>query len=146
MHYDAGRLPIMDLPYIAMSAALVYTAISWVVGDRFPFSRYAMYADLEGRREGAILVVRADGREVAFQQVEAWHGIAPAAIEPFSVPCSLHWVVFEAQRWIGDRTAPNADGLNTALEVGYRILRVSPTGEVSERFEPRGTGRGRLRT
>ncbi len=135
----------MDLPLIAAGTALVYAGISWLVGDRFPFSRYAMYADLEGRREGAVLVVRAGGREVGFAEVIAWHGIDPAAIEPFSVPCSLHWVVFETQAWIRDHTAPSADGLTVPLEVGYRILRVPEVGAMSERFEWRAAGVGRLR-
>lgn len=133
----------MEATLIALGAALVYGLISWRVGDLFPFSRYAMYADLRGRSEGAVLVVRLDGKEVDFHEVVAWHGVDPAAIEPFSVPCSLHWVVFEAQRWIGDHTA--AAPLELPLEVGYRILRCATSGEVTERFELRGTGTGRLR-
>ena len=135
----------MDLPLIAIGAATTYFAISWVVGDRFPFSRYAMYADLGGRREGAVLVVRAGGREVAFQDVVAWHGIDPESIDPFKVPCSLHWVVFEAQAWIRDHTVASAEGLAVPIEVGYRIVRVPDVGEVTERFEWRGAGVGRLR-
>lgn len=133
----------MEATLIALGAALVYGVISWRVGDLFPFSRYAMYADLNGRAEGAVLVVRAGGREVDFHEVVAWHGIDPALIEPFTVPCSLHWVVFEAQRWIGARTT--AAPLDVPIEIGYRILRCAPSGVVSERFEPRATGTGRLR-
>ncbi|MES2642969.1 MAG: hypothetical protein V4850_26025 [Myxococcota bacterium] len=132
-------------PFVAILAAVVYGVISWCVGDRFPFSRYAMYADLEGRREGAVLVVHADGREVEFQDVAAWHGIAPEVIEPFTVPCSLHWVVFEAQKWIRDRTAASPEGLGVRIDVGYRIFRVTPEGDVVERIVPRGSGVGRLR-
>ncbi|MDP2307392.1 MAG: hypothetical protein Q8P18_15305 [Pseudomonadota bacterium] len=136
---------LMQPPFVAICAALVYGLVSWRVGERFPFSRYAMYADLEDRREGAVLVVHADGREVEFQDVTAWYGITPEAIEPFSVPCSLHWVVFEAQRWIRDRTAASPDGLTVRVEVGYRIFRVTPEGDVVERIAPRASGLGRLR-
>lgn len=138
-------LPLLAPPFIAICAALIYGGISWKVGDRFPFSRYAMYADLEGRREGAVLVVHADGREVEFQDVAVWHGITPEVIEPFSVPCSLHWVVFEAQKWIRDHTAASPEGLTVRIEVGYRIFRVLPDGDVTERIEPRAAGLGRLR-
>lgn len=126
---------------IAACAAVIYGGIAWIVGDRFPFSRYSMYADLGGRREGAVLYVRLGGRDVEFHEVVAWQGVDPAAIEPFSVPCSLHWVVFEAQRWIaehtGDATVP--------LEIGYRILRVEADGSFSERLEVRAHGMGRAR-
>lgn len=132
----------MSLSLAAAASALVYGGISWVVGDRFPFSRYAMYASLRGRTEGAVLVVRADGREVEFSEITAWSGVDPAAIEPYTVPCSTQWVVIEAQRWIATHTV--VDPLPTVLEVGYRIVRVTREG-FEERYEPRATGRGRLR-
>lgn len=135
----------MELPIVALCAGLAYAGLSWALADVFPFSRYSMYAKLRDRHEGAVLVVLADGREVEATDVVAWHGVDPAAIEPFTVPCSLHWVVFEAQRWIGTRTAASPDGLEVSLVVGYRILRVAPDGALVERFEERARGRGRLR-
>jgi hypothetical protein len=132
------------VPVVAIVTAVVYGLVSWRVGDLFPFSRYAMYADLGGRAEGAVLVVRAGGREVEFHEVVAWFGVDPELIEPFTVPCSLHWVVFEAQRWIAGHTRPTREGLDVPIEVGYRILKVTP-GVVEERFEARGAGWGRLR-
>jgi hypothetical protein len=126
---------------IAACAAVIYGGIAWIVGDRFPFSRYSMYADVGGRQEGAVLVVRVGGREVDFHEVVAWKGVDPARIEPFSVPCSLHWVVFEAQRWISE----HAGEATMELEIGYRILRVEPDGTFSERFVERARGWGRLR-
>ena len=135
----------MEPVLIAIVAALVYGAISWRLGDVFPFSRYAMYADLGGRDEGAVLYVRVDGRDVGFDEVVAWHGVDPEAIEPFTVPCSLHWVVFEAQRWISEHSAPTAEGSPDAVEIGFRLLRVLPDGSLSETLQRRASGRGRLR-
>jgi hypothetical protein len=131
-------------PWIALAAALAYSAVSLWVGDRFPFSRYSMYARLRGRTEGAVLVVRADGVEVAFDRVVAWRGIAPAAMDPHGVPCSLHWVVLEAQRWVGQHTVGEEEELPSVIEVGWRILSLEP-GKLNERFEWRATGQGRLR-
>ena len=131
-------------PWLALVTALVYGAVSLWVGDRFPFSRYSMYARLRGRTEGAVLVVRADGVEVDFDRVVAWRGIDPATMDPHGVPCSLHWVALEAQRWVGQHTVGEEGGeLPVEIEVGWRILSVEP-GQLLERFEWRATGRGRL--
>ena len=67
---------------IAACAAVIYGTLAWILGDQYPFSRYAMYADLGGRSEGAVLVVRIGGREVDFQDVVAWSGVNPELIEP----------------------------------------------------------------
>lgn len=135
----------MEGTLVALAACLLYVAVSLVVGDRFPFSRYSMYAKLRGREEGAVLVIRADGVELPFYELARWHGVDPAALDPAGVPCSLQWVAYEARRWVEQHTVASAEGLPLEVEVGWRILRVDPQGRLLERFEPRGRGRGARR-
>jgi hypothetical protein len=129
---------------VALIAALVYIAISLVVGDRFPFSRYAMYADLTRRREGAVLYIRADDRFIAPDDLDAVHGIDVAALNTRGVPCSQEWLVHEAKRWLSTHLVENAPEQAVPVEIGWRMLRVDD-GTVHERLEPVTHGTGRLR-
>jgi hypothetical protein len=129
---------------VGLIAALVYIAISLVVGDRFPFSRYAMYADLTSRREGAVLYIRADDRFVAPDDLDAVHGIDVAALNPRGVPCSQEWLVHEAQRWLSTHLVESAPERGVPVEIGWRMLRVED-GTVHERLDPVTRGSGRLR-
>jgi hypothetical protein len=130
---------------IALIAAVVYGVVSLIVGDRFPFSRYSMYARLTTRAEGAVLYVRAGERFVAPDDLEVVHGLDIAAIDPKGRPCSQEWLVYEAQRWLKNHAvvAPPEDGI--AVEVGYRMLRIDKDG-LHERLEPVTRGTGKLRT
>lgn len=128
---------------IAAIAALAYGAVSWFTGDLFPFSRYSMYAKLRGRTEGAVLYVEVDGVERPFHEVVAWSGIDPERIRADGVPCSLHWVVLETQRWVRQHQAELADGAEVV--VGWHWLRVAPDGGLEHEKRPFLRGRGRLR-
>lgn len=128
---------------IALVAMLLYMAISLRVGDRFPFSKYSMYADLRTRDEGAVLYVRLGERFVDPDQLEAVHGLDVEALDPKKRPCSQQWLVYEAQRWLRDHTVASVPDGGELVEVGWRLLRIEPDGSLSERLEPmtRGTGR-----
>jgi len=130
---------------VALAAMLVYMAISLLVGDRFPFSKYSMYADLRTRDEGAVLYVRWGERFVDPDQLEAVHGLDVAALDPKQRPCSQQWLVYEAQRWLADHTLASAPDDGEPVEVGFRLLRIEPDGSLHERLEPVTRGVGRLR-
>jgi len=130
---------------IAGIAAIVYMVISLAVGDRFPFSRYSMYANLTTRKEGAVLYIKAGDAFVAPDDLEAVHGLDVPAMNPRKVPCSQQWLVYEAQRWLDDHRAEAPPDNAVAVEIGYRMLRVEDDGSLSERLDPVTRGTGRLR-
>ncbi len=127
---------------VALLALAVYFAVSWRVGDRFPFSRYVMYAKLRGRTEGAVLSVRVAGQEVAPTSLEAFVGIDPAQIRPDGFPCSQEWVVHETRRWVEDHPgeADSADAV--AVEFGFRIVTMERF-VLAERWVPLAAGTAR---
>lgn len=130
---------------IALIAAVVYIVVSLLVGDRFPFSRYCMYADLGTRTEGAVLYLKAAGRFVAPDELGAVHGLDVEALDPRSRPCSQQWLVYEAQRWLRDHSVEGELEGGVDVEAGYRMLSVDSDGLVEERLEPVTRGTGRLR-
>lgn len=103
----------------------LYFVVSRVVGDRFPFSRYAMYASTAMRSEGGVPSFRADGRDARIDDYVDFVGIDPDAIYPAGIPCSLEWRVREWQRWLRSHQSdvPGAAG-PIAIEIGFRMLRV----------------------
>ncbi len=129
---------------IALIAAIAYVLISLAVGDRFPFSRYSMYADLTTREEGAVLYIRAAERFIAPDDLDAVHGIEVSALSPKGIPCSQEWLVHEAQRWLGNHRVDHPPEDGVPVEVGWRMLRVQE-GAVHERLQPVARGIGRLR-
>lgn len=135
----------MTATLVALAGMFVYGVVSLLVGDRFPFSRYSMYARLDQRREGAVLYVRAGERFVVADELEVVHGLDVPALDPKRVPCSQQWLVYEAQRWLTNHSvaAPPEGGI--PLELGYRILSVDDAGALSERLAPVTRGSGRLR-
>ncbi|MBK7579460.1 MAG: hypothetical protein IPI67_04560 [Myxococcales bacterium] len=130
---------------IALIAALVYVVVSLVVGDRFVFSRYKMYADLTTRDEGAVFYLRAGERFVAADELDAVFGLDVDALDPRTRPCSQQWLVYEAQRWLRDHGVPSAPEGGVAIEAGWRMLRVDQAGNLEERLESVTSGTGRLR-
>ncbi|MFZ5482336.1 MAG: hypothetical protein ACOZNI_36580 [Myxococcota bacterium] len=130
---------------VAAVACVVYVAISLVVGDRFPFSRYSMYASLTTRDEGAVLYVRSGDRFLAPDDLDAVFGLDVPALDPARVPCSQQWAVYEAQRWLASRAAPAPPEGAVPIELGWRMLRVDDAGGLVERLAPVTAGVARLR-
>jgi hypothetical protein len=130
---------------VAAAAFAIYVAVALVVGDRFLFSRYSMYAKLTSRTEGAVLYARLGDRFVSPDDLDAVHGLDVPALDPTRVPCSQQWAVYEAQRWLESRAVatPPSDGL--PVELGWRMLRVDDAGALVERLDPVTAGTGRLR-
>ncbi len=130
---------------VAAAACGLYVGLSMLVGSRFVFSKYSMYAALTTRSEGAVLYVRAGERFVAPDELDAVHGLDVPALDPTKVPCSQQWVVYEAQRWLQARAVPTPPDGSVPVEVGYRMLRVGDDGALHERLHRVTCGSGRLR-
>ncbi len=117
-------------------ALLVYVVVSLLVGDRFPFSRYIMYAALKDRDEGAVLYLRVGDRFLEPQDLRSVFGLDVDALDPKRVPCSQQWIVYEVQRLLRARAADRPPEGSLPLEVGYRMLRVDKSGQVHEKLRP----------
>jgi hypothetical protein len=126
---------------VAAIAAAGYGTVAWVVGDRFPFSRYSMYADLRGRDRGSVPFVRFEGRDVAVETLDRFSGVTGAAFDLTGVPCSQEWIVWENRRWIDAHQGDPGDGAGV-VEVGFRHFRIRGA-TVEREDETRATGRAR---
>lgn len=129
----------------AFTAFFTYMAVSLLVGDTFPFSRYSMYAKLRNRVEGAVFAVRVAGQLVPVGELERFVGVDPAKVDPEGYPCSQQWVVYEARRWIEANGAAEADDTSVEVEVGFRILRLERF-VLQERWAPLTSGRAHRRS
>mgnify|MGYP001480237886 CR=1 FL=1 len=130
---------------VALVACVAYVLVSLVVGDRYPFSRYSMYARLTTRSEGAVLYVRAGDRFVRPEALAVVHGLDIAIVQPRGKPCSQEWLVYEAQRWLEQHSGKSPPENGVPVEVGWRMLRVDAAGMLHERLEPITSGTGLLR-
>ena len=130
---------------VALVACILYIVISLLVGDRFPFSRYSMYATLTRRQEGAVLYLKMGERFIAADELVEIHGLDVPALDPKRVPCSQQWAVYEAQRWLSAHSVKTAPKDGAPVEAGYRMLRVEADGSISMRLIPLTSGVGRLR-
>ncbi len=124
----------------AAAALVAYVVISLIVGERFPFSRYLMYAALKDRSEGAVLYLRAGDRFLEPEQIQALWGMDVEALDPTRVPCSQQWIVYEVQRLLNARTTSEPPAKGTQVEAGYRMLRVLPDGQIEETLRPVSEG------
>jgi hypothetical protein len=124
---------------VALVALAVYCLVSLQVGDRFPFSRYVMYAQLKGRTEGAVLGLRVAGKEVPATSLEGFVGLDPSRIDARGYPCSQEWAVHETRRWVEEHQGalPSADSV--PVEVGFRIVSVEQF-RLLERWVPLTAG------
>ena len=70
-------------------------------------------------------------------------GLDTQEMYPKGYPCSLEWMVREAQAWVSDH--PGDGPGPVAVAWGFRVLRVGEDGAVSERLDIlcRGTARPR---
>lgn len=131
---------------IALVAFGVFLLGNLALGERFPFSRYDMYAGAGGLTQGGVPVFRAAGRPADVRDYEAFAGIDPDALLPAHVTTSMGHVVHDAGRWIAARRAPGGDSGPGAVEVefGYRVIRVVD-GRLRESWHSvaRGTARRR---
>lgn len=134
----------MDIAF-ALTAFLVYGVVSLVVGERFVFSRYSMYARLSGRTVGAIPYIRAGTRWIDADQIDAVFGLDFSALDATGVPCSELWAVAEAERWLRSREVNAPEETFVPIDVGFRFIEITKDGVVDERVECRCQALARLR-
>ena len=58
----------------------LYVAGAWLLGERFPFSRFSMYASLGRYQESHVPVFLADGRPAEVRSYARFSAIDPAAV------------------------------------------------------------------
>jgi hypothetical protein len=117
----------------AAAAAAAYFVVSLIIGDRFPFSRYAMYARERGRKTGAVPVFLADGKPVWVDSLVRFRFDADK-IHTRTVPCSLEWQVHEMRRWVASHQAPEDAGDGPVrLQFGFRMLSIDDGGRITEK-------------
>src|SRR5690606_13597503 len=74
----------------AAAAFACYVAMAWLVGERFPFSRFSMYASLGTYRQSHVPVFLADGHPAEARSFHRFAGIDPEVIAPGTRICSLN--------------------------------------------------------
>ena len=134
-----------DLPLAAWAllAFLAYGVLGILLGDVFPFSRYGLYASAPAREKGAVPVFLAEGREARIADFESFDGIETGAMYPEGYPCSLEWMVREAQAWVDDHRGAGPGPVPVAW--GFRVLQVGEDGTVTENLEVLCEGTARRR-
>ena len=141
---ESPTLPLFADPLLAWwapLAAVVYAAVSTLVGDRFPFSRYSMYASTAVRDHGAVPVFLADAEPAPIDAFDRFAGLDPDTLYPKGLACSLEWQVHEAKRWIrGHRAAFGEEPGPVKVAFGFVILRVDAEGRLSEELRLTGEG------
>jgi hypothetical protein len=124
----------------ALAAFATSLAGGFFVGEVFPFSRFAMYADLAPRGEGFVPVFLADGVLTEPRRFERFSGIGPGDFAaPEGVASSLDYVVDERAAWVAGRIDTQGPGPVT-VEVGYDLVHLEGGELVRDRhIVARGT-------
>jgi hypothetical protein len=135
-----GDLYSWVLLLCAPASGLVYFLVSSWIGDVFPFSKYAMYADSATRTHGAVPVFFADGKEARIDDYHRFVGIDTSRMYPRELQCSLEWRVNEMRRWFDNHAAEGGDAGTSDVEFGFRILKVDDRGQLDESLKITATG------
>jgi len=127
---------------LASVAAVVFAALSLLVGDRFPFSKHSMYASTAARdNTGAVPLFLAHGKPAPIDQYERFLGLDPDTLYNKDLPCSLEWQIHEAGRWMRDKAAASDDPPGPVpVAWGFVIIRVQDDGSLKETWLQKQTG------
>jgi len=85
----------------AAIAFLAYFTTSWIIGEQWPFSRYAMYATVE--RDSFAPVTRVDGKRVRLESLHRFTGCDNYIDVPPGIPSRTGWRSQEMHTWIANR-------------------------------------------
>ena len=119
---------------IAAVAAALYGLVSLVIGNRFPFSKHAMYATTANRKgRGAVPLLWADHQVASIDRFDRIAGLDPDTLYPKGMPCSLEWQIHEAARWIRNhRAAPDSPPGPVKVVWGFVVVHVQDDGTLTE--------------
>lgn len=118
---------------VALLACGIYITGALLFDELFPFSRYAMYADIGGRTQGAIPLFLADGQAAEPQDYAAFYGLSPERFfAPEGVACSLNYIVTERAAWVGAHPATAPGPIQ--VQVGFTLVTLRDGGLSQERL------------
>ena len=132
---------MIELLYAAGGFAL-FALIGWFVKNVYPFSAYSMYASVAAMKESNVPRLWADGEEARVSDFVDYEGFGPDEMMPPHTPCTLHWVVHEAKRWVAEHRGEGGDAV---VEWGFVNVVVGDDGSVRTERRVVCTGRARRR-
>ena len=116
---------------IAPAVFCLYLAGCFLFGNRFPFSKFELYAEAANRDAGAVPVFFADGHEAKIWEYTGFQGLDPSGFLPADIPTSLTWMVEEAQRWVQEHASAEEAG-PVKVAFGFRVLRIGADNLIEE--------------
>ena len=119
------------LALVAPVACVLFSVGCLLLGNRYPFSKFELYADAGHRSAGAVPLFLADGQEANISDYTAFSGLVTEEFLPSNIPTSVTWMVEEARRWVDDHPATDGEG-PTKVAFGFRILRIGDDGTIVE--------------
>lgn len=128
-------------PLVAAAAALIYGALCLLLGERTPFSRFGMYARLQGYTEAARPWARVEGQLCPISTLRALAPVDLDPLRPGPYPCSQTWAALRDLRWIESHVGPGP--FADRVELGLLWWSVDEQGRLHQRFEPRCATTGR---
>ena len=119
------------------SAALimfgVYILGCYVIGYRFPFDKFELYAGIANRDHAAVPIFFADDEEANIWDYHQFSSIDPDAFLNDTIPTSVTWMVEEAAQWVRNHIeSDNVDQGPHRVKWGFRMLRIDDKGEIIE--------------
>ena len=133
----------------ALGTAIVYLVGCWLLGYRYPFDKYSLYAASGLRHGAAVPFARADGERCRLDDFHRFSGLVaqdlepnfrhvkqsdlsdeflgadPDSVDPEKYKCDLRWMIEEAMQWVGEHPAePGQVSGPVTIEYGYALLRI----------------------
>ena len=134
------------MDWIATLSCLLYILGCWLLGGRYPFYKFELYAAAGGRKEGALPVFFADRQECDIGQYDGFSALKLEAFDFTGVPTSVQWMVEEAARWVAENPANSRGQGPVEIAFGFRYMSVGDKGRIQERIEWRTRGYAWTRT
>ena len=135
------------MDWIATLSCLLYILGCWLLGGRFPFYKFELYAAdswwSQGRRGSCFF---ADGQECDISQYDGFSALKLEAFDFTGVPTSVQWMVEEAARWVAENPAKSRGQGPVEIAFGFRYMSVGDKGRIQERIEWRTRGYAWTRT
>jgi hypothetical protein len=92
------------------------------VGERFPFSRFSMYAGVAPRTQGAAPVFVVDGRIETIVSYDRFVGLDPdALVQPTGIPSTLDFRVLQMRSWVRGHGIHDG-GCPSRAELGFLVF------------------------